>query len=262
MQAPKSGLIFIVVAALPLCPGCGGPFPTNARDRLIAANRQYESGNLTAARGELDTIIRDYPAAPQSAEAYYLRGLCHMRARESSLAGRDFERCVSLSRRPDLAAKAHAALGEIDFGLERYAAACEHFAIAASGLGNESPIDEVLYRYGVSLQREGRWDEARAQLARLLQQHGGGRHRDEVQRRVNWPANTFAIQCGVFREPKGADALVRKLSAAGISARQAVEGRAGESIRVVYAGKYGTRPQAKAALPGVRRIAPDAQVMP
>ena len=241
--------------------GCA-PFPDNARERLVAANRQYESGNVTAARGELDMILRDYPEAPESAEAYYLRGLCAMRSRDTTVASKDLEHCIRLSQRQDLTARAHATLGEIDFGAERYSAACGHFAAAIPGLSNDPALEETLYRYGVSLQRERRWSEARQQFELLEERYRGGRHREEVSRRRAWPAGVFAVQCGVFREQATADAMVRRLSAAGLAGRQSVEDRSGESVRVVYAGRYATYEQAKAALPAVRRIVPDAQVMP
>src|SRR5262249_4093929 len=95
MCRKNAALVGLLVVA-----GCG-TLPGPMRERLVAANKQYESGNYPAARGELDAILKDYPKAVESAEAYYLRALCEARAQETEPATKDLDRCLQLSRRPD-----------------------------------------------------------------------------------------------------------------------------------------------------------------
>lgn len=241
--------------------GCGG-ISAQGKDRIKAARDRYDRGEFAGAVTELDPVLKEFPRAPESAEAYYLRGLAHMRQNSRGSAKSDLTKCIELSQRPDLTARARATLGEIAYDEEDFQTAIRLFDLSLRDMREEPPADEIRYRLAVSLQREARWDEAREQFAVLMHRYKGGRHPEDVRRRFSWPAKSFAIQCGAFQQEASAMALVKRLKDAGLSAREAFEGRGGVPVHIVYEGQYSSYAEARGALPKVRRHVPDGQIVP
>jgi tetratricopeptide (TPR) repeat protein len=249
------------VITIALMSGCVA-LPETARNEIVQADRDYAAGDYRSARGRLDRVIDDYPRRAETAEAYYIRGLCHARLERRSDAVVDMTRCIELSRRNDLSARARTTLGGIAFDLGRYDEAKRHFAQAVDELPPEPPADEAYYEYGVALQREGDWEEAAIQFSRLLHHFPSSRHADDARRRFNWRNPFFSIQCGVFGEDSSADELVRNLANHRLTARVEKEARGGRTFSVVYLGRYRTHALAQSALATVRRHISDALVVP
>jgi len=258
---------FSNAAAAALLAAAGGctTLPPTARQKVADAAREYERGNYGRAESNADTVIKDYPDVNETAEAYYLRGLCAQRMRRTGFAAKDFERALKLSRRKDLTARCHAALGSMAYDDQRWNVANDHFGQSATLLPPTGSVDEVYYRYGISLMRVSRDAEARVQFARLIQYFPNSIHADEANRYLRnrkTGATSYAIQCGVFSRADSATGVAARLTRAGLTPRIEVEQRNGRSAHVVYVGMYTAQKDAIAALPGVRKTIPDAVVAP
>jgi len=254
---PRAWLVLLVGLA-----GCV-QLPPEGRRRLIEADRQYEQGHYRTARDALSGLIQAYPDRAEIAEAYYVRGLCHLKLNRRTAAREDFEQALRRSNRQDLTARVHACLGSLAYEQGDFAQAIDHYQQAIPDLPDKPPLDEVLYRLGVSLQRVGRWDDARAAFSKLFWKFPGSRIEPDARRRFRWPYEYFVIQCGAFERLRGAEDLMRQLSQKGLRHTQwRLETRRSKVIYVVQVGRYKDYAAAKADLPTVRRIVSDAFIAP
>lgn len=297
MAAPSLRRILRIVVLAPaavLWSGCALPEP--ARLKLVEADREYDAGRYGRAETAASDVIRSHPLVGETAEAYYIRGLCAQRMKRTGAATQDFEQAVKLSKRKDLTAKAHAALGAMAYDDGRWQAAADHFDPAAKTEPPVAPMDEVYYRYGVALKRLNKPAESRQQFARLVQYFPNSVHADEARREVRGVrgysgvgladaggaasppggsagadsggggraaggARAYAIQCGVFSAASRAESTSKRLSAAGLVPRIEVESRGGRPVHVVYVGMFTQRGEADGMLPTVRRVVSDAVVV-
>jgi len=235
------------------------------KEELVVADRDYAKGDTAAANKRLDSIILQYPIAVESAEAYYLRALCRIKQGKSGDALADLQQCVKLSSRSDLTGKAYAAMGGIQQDMGQWGPAAESYQKALQNLpkpGSPGPTDQVLLRYGMCLQRQGRWDEAREAFSTLINRYPNSPFVEDARRRFSWKHSYFSIQCGAFVRPSQADGLIRKLRSALSEAWIEPEARFGRPMYVVYEGKYGTYAQADGGLRTARHVTPEAFIVP
>lgn len=236
--------------------------PPHLRVQVVDADRAYRSQDYATARNKLDPIITQYPNAPESAEAFYLMALCDIRQQRYADARGRLARCLSLSKRRDLTARAHAALGNVLFESGSYPEAAAQFSEALRDLPEVPPADEVRLRYGICMQRTGKWDEARSAFSAVLHQYPNTSAATEARRRFSWTRNFFSIQCGAFYEASAAEQLVRKLRPLMSETWKEPEARFGRPMFVVYAGKYPTLAEAQEGLRSARRSVPGAFIVP
>lgn len=248
--------------------------PAAAWEQLSAARHDYDKRSYRVAGGKVDALLRDYvtrggPAdsVPQgaeafAAEAYYLRSLCGTMTSKKVRAEADARQCLKLSKDENLTARAHANLATLLYEANRIHEAIPHFSEALKGLPDRPPTDLIRYRYGLSLQRENRWKEARVQFAAVYQQYPTSTSAQHAKRLYEWPHDYYSIQCGAFRERSGATKLERKLNRAGLRSKVETRPRSGEMLHVVYVGQYPQYNRARDALPSVQRVVSDALVVP
>lgn len=229
---------------------------------LLTAASQYSAGHYAAGQQAAETFLRHYAGSPAAAEARYIRGLCRLRADQREAARTDFVEAAEQAQRPDLRAYALAALGNLAFSAGDLPEAARYYARAEPDLPMRPPADEILYRYGVCLQRAGRWGEARRQFSRVLHHFGGRPAAAWARRGFNWPHDYFAIQCGVFRRADNAERAVADLGRRGIPAKAEYSSVEGDAAWRVLTGMYLTYEQARADLPRVRRAEPSAIIVP
>jgi len=241
--------------------GCATVSPA-AAELLKAVDQDYRAGRWRAAESQASGFIRQYPASPAVAEAYYLRGMARFQQGLIAQAEGDFQRALAASRRQDLSARAHAMLGHLAMQRDDAAAAVQHYRVAVADLPERPPKDEVYYRYGLALRRIGQWDEARLPLARLIERYPQSRYYQAAKRRLAWPGRYFSIQCGIYRKLENARRQVRRLRAAGLDARQSIDVSGKDAQYVVLLGRYSTYGAAKADLARVKAVVPDAMVVP
>lgn len=251
----------IGAAVLLTCYGCAD-LPPAGRQMLLTAAGRYSAGQYGAAQQAAETFLRQYPGSPAAAEARYVRGLCRLRAEQPEAARADFAAAAEGAQRPDLRAYALAALGNLAFAAGDLGEAARYYARAEPDLPMRPPADEILYRYGLCLQRAGRWGEARRQFSRVLHHFGDRPAAAGARRAFNWPHDYFAIQCGVFRRADNAERAVADLGRRGIPAKAEYSSVEGEAAWRVLTGMYPTYEQARADLPRVRRAEPSAIIVP
>jgi len=233
------------------------------RQLLLSASQDYQRGKHSTASHSLDAFLSKHPNAPESAEAYYLRGLCRAQQDRPGPALADLQNGLRLSRRPDLTARIHAAAGSLHFDAGAYAQAAYHFASWRRSLPKDERLgEEILYRHAASLQRDGRWDEARDRFDELLKLYPAGPRSADARRRRDWSSDAYSIQCGAFSRKASALTLVKRLKDAGFDARLTPEPRGEVSLQMVLVGRYPEYGDACAALPLVQTVAPDAIVVP
>lgn len=236
--------------------------PAPAVTRIRQGHRAYRQGDYARAQRLLSPVIAAHADQPDVGEAYYVRGLARLRAGQTKAAANDFQAALRVADRSELKALLHAQLGNLAFEDGQYGSAARHYRRAAPDLPNRSPTDRVLLRYGVSLQRAGRFRQAKLVLADLLTRFSSGSAAAEAHRKLAWIGDHYSIQCGVYSNQANAQATARKLRAQGLEASAWRETHNGSTRYVVRAGRYTRRADAERALPNVRRIIPDAFVVP
>lgn len=236
--------------------------PYHAMQQLNQAKQDYQGQDYLAATGTLDKILNTYPKNPGSAEAYFVRALCHSKLSNKKQAESDARKCIKLSPQADLTSDAHATLATLLYESGRTREALTHFSEAFKNTRGRSNEDVVIYRYALCLQREGQWKEARIQFEQIYQHYPNTTTAQHARRLFDWPHDYYSIQCGAFRDKGAASMQSRELRRSGLSSRVERRRRSGEQLYTVYVGKYSRYGQAKDALPSVRRQIRDAFVMP
>lgn len=226
------------------------------------ANLAYRARDYDRAEGMLTPVIRSHPESPDTAEALYLRALCHIHRQQRDTARADLKRAIPMSQRPDLTALAYAQLGNLAFDEEDYpqAAGCYHYA--AKGLPRQRPTDQVLYQYGLSLQRCGRFADARFAFADVVMDYSGSPYAAAAQRKLAWPYEFFSIQCGAFSKLESARELAGDLQARGFDTRILQDPRAESTLYIVYSGQHSTYGAAVTERDAIRNVVHDVFVVP
>lgn len=244
-----------------LLAGCT-EFGPAEREMLVQANQQYARGDVSGATGRLNRLIKDYGQAGEIGEAYYLRGLCRVRAGQPEAARKDFEEAVSRSSRNDLAARAQASLGTMAYERGRWSDAAEHFAKALPGLPNQPPKDEVLFSAALANQRAGNWKKATTYLAELLRNFHDRPIATEARRLAAWRHDYYAIQLAAFQGSDNAQDAVKSWRRKGLDPDLENVPRGGAAIWIIKVGRYRTYAEATSALPGIRKLEPKAIIVP
>ena len=236
--------------------------PASAVKQIRQGHDAYRQQNYVRARHLLSPVISAHPTAPDVGEAYYVRGLARLKGRQVEQARQDFLAGLRVTDRSELRSLLHAQLGNLAYEAGQYESAANHYRRARPDLPDHPPSDRILLRYGIALQRCGRFREGKLVLADLLTRFPSGPAAAEARRRVGWVGDYYSIQCGVYAQQANAEATARRLRAKGVTASAWRETRNGSTRYVVRAGRYARRANAKRALPQVRRVIPDAFVVP
>ena len=232
-----------------------------ACSQLRQADQQYRCGELKAVERLTSKVIAQYPQAPGTAEAHYIRGLVRIRQERTAAAKQDLTRAAELSQRHELTALAGSSMGMI---LQREGAdeeAARWFERSVAGLPAGGAYDEVLYRYGVSAQKSGDWEAARRVLNRHCTEYPESNFAADAARRARWSADYFSIQCGLFDRAANAERLTSTLRAAGL-APTLISDADGHGRHAVRIGRFADYASAARALPRVRQTVSDAFIVP
>lgn len=229
---------------------------------LPDAQRAYDSGDF----GRTQHLSSEYLAADKTSgsasQAYYLRGLANARLNRRPQAYDDLQLAVRTGGNAEVAWRANVQLGVLHFEDQHFHDAVNAFEAAAKAMPPRPPLDYVLYRYGQSLERIGRWAEARVQFQRVLREFPAGSIAGNARRRLDLNATHFAIQCGAYGQKQNAANAAAELGRAGLPAGMYREARAGGDVWVVRIGQYRTYAEAQQALARVRAEVPDAVIWP
>lgn len=260
MRTTLAGRVPFALCILTMA-GCA-ELPGPAKEQVAQAREDYLKRDLPAARTKLDDVLTHYSMFTGAAEAYYLRAKINAESSNKAAATRDAKQCIQLAQDNDLKAKANAMAGTLAFETGDDNSAIQYFADAVKHLPEKPPADLVRFRYGVCLQRLGRWDDARTQFATLLQRYPSSDLAEHASRLNEWRGNYFSIQCGAFQDGRAAAQMANKLKQAGLDARVEPRGRLGQTLHYVLVGQYPTYVLADSALGAVRRHVSGAVIAP
>ncbi len=241
--------------------GCTA-LPPGAVRQIENANLAYRARDYDRAEGLLTPVIRSHPQSPDTAEALYLRALCHIHRHQRDTARADLKRAIPLSQRPEVTALAYAQLGNLAFDEENYPQAAGCYRHAARGLPRQRPTDQILYQYGLSLQRSGRFADARFAFGDVIMDHRGSPYAASAQRKLAWPYEHFSIQCGAFSRLESARELAGELKSRGFAPRVLRDPRAESTLYMVYAGEYSTYAAALTDREAIRNVVHDVFIVP
>jgi TolA-binding protein len=244
-----------------LLSGCQG-VPPAGRQMLLNANRAYTRGEYAAGERSATEFLRSFPSSSAIGEAYYLRGLCRLRLDQRDAARADLTAGAAAADQSELRANCQAALADLAYEDGDMKTALAGYGAAAPHLPAQPPTDQVLYRYGVCLQRAGRWGEARHVFSRLLDEFGSSREVAAARCRFAWPHDYFAIQCGTFRRVDDGNKAAGDLRHKGLIASTEFIELDGRTVWRVLTGQYVTYEKAQTDLPRVRALVPEAAIVP
>lgn len=233
----------------------------NPNAQLAEGERAYRQKRYRLAAEQLTTFLDQHPESPEAQRAKYVRGMALARTGQRAAALDDLER-ASLAADGEIAWRARAALGVLHFEDHRWPQAGEAFDRAIDQMPPAPPMDALLYRLGLSLERSGRWSDALEAYRQITLEFPGGRYARHAHRRLQLRADSFSVQLGVFGSRRNADRLVRELRQQNVPAYVREELRDGERCFVVVAGRYNAYEDAIQALARMKGYVPRAVLWP
>jgi len=236
--------------------------PPSAAQRVKQADVAYRAAGYEQARHIAGLVIAKYPSKIETAEAYYLRGLSDLKLRRLSSALSDFRSALKLCKRRDLEVLVRLELGNLAFDGGAYHKAVAQYADIMNELPAGVPSDEAWYRYGVSLQKVGDFGRSRQALLRAAGERRPGTINATARRKMSWQHSYFTIQCGAFATARSAGAVRDGLRRHGIPALVTSVKADRATRHVVQVGRYRDFSAARSALASIRRVQPDAFVVP
>ncbi len=226
-----------------------------ARQDLEQGAHAYNMGRYAQARSTLNRFIDANQQYPEVAEAYYIRGLCHLKRNMRTEAQRDFLAAIERSSRLDLTMRAKAALGVMAYDDDNYSSAVRYYEDAIQWLTDLREFDDHLLRYGISLQRTGKWEQAAHQFSRILHEFADGSAAKTARYMLGWNRPYFTVQCHALSSAEAARKEVARLRALGLQAEQQLDTRHGKAMYLIQVGRYKTYNEAQQAAVRIRRVA-------
>lgn len=250
---------WVATVALVVLAGCEQTVSSEGRKLLEAGYAAYNRGDDKTAVEKTDAFLSEHEGSDRMDEAYLVRGLSRYRLGNYDGARADLDAVLATTRRARLKAQAALILGEMAYVRGRWPRAERMLELSLENTPRAAkPSDRAHFRLGVLLQRLGRWDEADRHFHHVSFLFPGS----PLARRAEdlAGADAWTVQVGSFRQARNAEALERKLRAAGLDAR-ALAVLAGKDLRyVVHVGRYNTYAAAAATVDDVRKHVPDAFV--
>lgn len=235
---PRVVLALVLVVAA-LAAGCVQPAKRGPdRAAFDDGYAAFQAGQWQRSIDLFNKYLRSDPLTATRGEVYYYRGEAqiHLKRRNDALA--DFERAIGAKAAPPIDAFARVAIGNLYYEEGNDAGAAAAYAEALKLPPKELPIDQVLLRMGVSLQRLGKWAMADKYLQHLIDAYPTSPSVPEARRRLH--ADAFAVQTGAFAAQTTADIEAGRLRQAGFTPRIGQAQRSARTLYTVQVGKART----------------------
>ncbi len=252
----------LVLCLLGLAVGGCETLSPRQRTLLLEGERAFQAQDYRRSVEQLSAFIEQVPKRPETARAYYVRGMSRAKLGQRAMAYADLEQAARQGPQPELTWQPYAALGVLHFEDENWETAARAFRQAVERMPDVAPKDALLYRIGLCCERSGRWAAALAPYREIVARFPRGAYAEAAQRRLRLQADHFAVQCGVFSRPENAQKLVSDLKREGLQTYVRQEPRADGQYYVVLEGRYSSYSQAVAALARVRGYVEGAVLWP
>ena len=274
-NARRAGTVTFILLAAAGAWAAGGCAPgdksvprTDRRQELAAGYAAFEQQRYDEAIAAAERVLAQDSVGPGSAEALYLQGRVHeqkaleasspAKAREQLRTARGiYQRALAAKPPQPLEAYLRAGLANSSYFLEDYATAAREWAAAYPHINDPDAKAWVLYRAGLSEQRQGRFAQADRHFAEVQQLFPG----TEQARRAaaHQGAAGFYVQVGVFATHANADHTAGMLKAQGYSPVKATDPSGRQTIAV---GPVPSYQQAKTMRDRLAAQYPGAVVVP
>jgi len=240
--------------------GCArGPLDKPSQTLFFAGYRSFQAGDYGTADRRLSEVITRNPTSWALSEVHYLRGLARLKLGRRAEAKEDFRKGAALYGRELTQVYSAVALANLAYEEGNDATAAYLYRQAVEHGDKHLPMDAMLYRLAVSLQRLGRWAEADDVLARLLSEH-----RDSsliAYARTRFRARGFTVQAGAFADRTNAESLAAKLRRDGFQVR--LPPPSGDKmLHAVCVGRFQTYAEAAHAAESLRDKGYSALIKP
>ena len=242
--------------------------PANRRQELASGYAAFEQRRYDEAMQAADRVLREDSVGPGSAEALYLQGRVHEQnaqtagssnqAREHLRSARAvYQRALAAKPAQPLEAYLRAGLANVSYFLEDYATAAREWAAAYPHMNDADAKAWVLYRAGLSEQRQGRFQQADRHFAEAQQLFPGS----EPARRAatHQGAAGFYVQVGTFANNANAERAAGMLKAQGHTPVKATDPTGRQTIAV---GPVTTYQHAKSLRDRLAGQYPEAVIVP
>lgn len=233
--------LLLVAAALAGCQGATGPAPV-----------ELETATATYLAGDNDEAVRLYtgflgrnPHSPFAPQAYLGRGNAYYRLAKYPQAEADFRQAAGSARDTSVKAQATLGLAHALFAQNRYPAAEKTYRRVLKNYTGIVASDEVMYRLGMALARQSKWDEAAARLNEVVAKWPSGEFARRASAKIaSVMERSFTVQVGAFTSKALADKKAAELVAGGFQPRIQRINMDGVPGYAVRSGSFGTWPLA------------------
>ena len=258
MMGMRVWFVGVLAGILGLSGGCVRDVSRRGRAQIEACYTAYADGDDRAAIDRAGRFLREHSPSVRDDEVRYLRGLALSRRGDSDDARADLTRAA---RSPRRAIRAHALLALGDLALmtgDLPAAAALYERSLGEGTSRRTPAQHAYVRLGRISQRQGLWEEADLQFARVMRMFPAAREARWAAARIGGRA--WTVQAGAFADRDNARAAAAPLRKAKLPATTAAVMRDGRVVHVVRVGRYARHADAEGAFAAVRALGKDAYI--
>ncbi len=201
-QVPPSPRIpsRIVSLLLPIlllaCVSCRPKITEQGKRQLRSAADLIDQGSYVVSADELNSFLQAFPSSDEVGEALYMIGLCRVNLGQPDRAQRDFQLALPAADVPVLEHYLRLSLANLAFERQDYPTAGEFYGPYLDSLPHRPPFDLAYYRYGLTLQANGRWKQADVQFSRILRIFPEADILPSVRKHFGW--SHYAIELGRF----------------------------------------------------------------
>jgi tetratricopeptide (TPR) repeat protein len=236
----NASIAILTAAALTLCaPGCGGG--PRATHHIEAGNAAFEQQRYDEALGQAERGLAAESTGRSAAEALYLRGRTleqrpkpNQSMAETDLreAARAYAEALKQTPEKELEAYIRTSLGNVAYWLNDYATAETQWQSAYPLLEDDNLRAWVLYRVGLSQQRQSRWMAADATFLAVQNTFP---NTDPAKRAYEHQgARAFYVQIGAFANATSANQAIADVQQQGFKANRATKGE----LQRILVGPY------------------------
>ena len=242
-----------------LLASCQPKITEQGKRQLLDAAKLVEEGSYVTAIDELKSFIDSYPSSHEASEAYYLLGLSRLQTDNPAQAEQDFQSALDAADVPVLVHYVRMSLANLAFECQDYARAGKYYGRYLDKLPRRAPFYLAYYRYGLSLQAQGRWKKADVQFSRVLYLFPQADILRSVQERFG--RNHYAIEIGRFSSFELANEQREEFSDLVIDLPQVRRAPEGWCYVNLY-GDFSNLAQAQQALEKIRPRIQQARIVP
>jgi TolA-binding protein len=252
--------VILTAAGFLAVAGCASSVTREAQQDFNPGRAAFEAGRWQEAADAFTRFLAAHPSSPARGEVYYCRGLAEVRLTRRDEALADFQRAIRAAPPPPIPAYARVAAGNLHFEEGRDWDAVRAYNGVLRNPPDGVPLDRLVLRLAISLQRVGRWSTADTYLAYVIANFPGTPAAAEARRRYR--AGAFTVQTGAYTSSEGAHREASRLRTAGFAPEIGVTQQQACRLHTVRVGRAQTYAEALSLAQRVSAAGFSAYVVP